>query len=80
MFSPSSKFYTVSTVFFHKNGGAKIEVTKFMSHFCMFVITKATLKLDNGKTRNAEGIDNFFLQLFDYISSGTSLSFYRSPL
>ena len=53
---PTSKFYTVSTVLFHKYGGANIAVTNFMSHFYMFVPTKYTVKLDDGNTRHAQGI------------------------
>ena len=40
--APPSKFYTVSTVLFHKYGGANVEVTNCMSHFSMFVPTKDT--------------------------------------
>ena len=46
----NSKFYTVSTVLFHKYGGANVAVANCMSHFSMFVPTKATMKLDNGNT------------------------------
>ena len=48
--APPSKFYTVSTVLFHKDGGANVAVTNFVSHFSMFVSTKVTLKLANGNT------------------------------
>ena len=56
MVAPTSKFYTVSTVLFHKDGGANVSVTNFMSHFSMFVPTKATVKLANGNTGHAQGI------------------------
>ena len=54
--APPSKFYTVSTVLFHKYGGANFAFTNFMSHFSMFVSTKATVKLANGNTGHAQGI------------------------
>ena len=54
--APPSKFYTVSTVFFHKYGGVNVAVTNFMSHFSMFVTTKATVKLANGNTVHVQGI------------------------
>ena len=49
----SSKFYTISTVLFHRYGGANVEVTDCMSHFYMFLPTKATVKLANGNTGHA---------------------------
>ena len=54
--APLSKFYTVSTVLFHKDGGANVAVTNYMSHFSVFVPTKATVKLANGNTGHAQGI------------------------
>ena len=48
------KGYTVSTVLFHKYRGANIAVTNFMSHFSMFVPTKATVKLANGNKVNSQ--------------------------
>ena len=54
--APPSKFYTVSTVLFHKYGGTNVSVTKFMSHYSMFVPTKATLKMDNLNTGHAQVI------------------------
>ena len=54
--SPTSKIYTVSTVLFHKYGGANVAVTNFMSHFYMFVPTKATVKLANVNTGHVQGI------------------------
>ena len=54
--APPSKVYTVSTVLFHKDRGANATVTNCMSHFSMFVPTKATGKLDNGNTGHAQGI------------------------
>ena len=56
MFAPPSKIYTVSTVMFHKDIGANFAVTNFMSHVYMFVLTKATMKLDNENTRHTQGI------------------------
>ena len=52
--APPSKFYTVSTVLFHKYGGAKVAVGNYMSHFSMFVPTKATVKLVNVNTGNSQ--------------------------
>ena len=54
--SPTSKFYTLSTVLFHKDEEAIFLVTNWMSHFSMFVPTKATVKLVNGNTVHAQGI------------------------
>ena len=48
--------YKVSTVLFHNNGGANVEVKNFMSHFSMFVPTKATVKIANGNTLNYQWI------------------------
>ena len=45
--SPSSKFYTIPTVLFHKDEGSKDAVKNCMSHFSMFVPTQATVKLFN---------------------------------
>ena len=41
---------------FHKYGGVNIAVTNCMSHFSMFVATKATVKLANVNTVNSQGI------------------------
>ena len=54
--APPSKFYTVSTVLFHKDEGANVAVTNFMSHFSMFFPTNTTVKLDNGNMVHAQGI------------------------
>ena len=48
--------YTVSTVLFHKDGGANFGVKNCMSHFSMFVPTKANMKLANGNTGHTQGI------------------------
>ena len=56
MVTPSSKFYTVSTVFFRKDGGANIAVKNCISHISMLVPTKATVKLANVNTRHDQGI------------------------
>ena len=54
--APPSKFYTVSTVLFHKYRGANVAVTNCMSHFSMFFPTKSNVKLANGNTVNSQGI------------------------
>ena len=54
--APPSKFYTVSTVLFHKDRGEIFAVTNCMSHFSLFVKTKATVKLANGNTGHAQVI------------------------
>ena len=56
MFEPPSKFYTVSTVLFHKDVGANVAFTNFMTHFSLFLPTNANVKLANGYTGNAYGI------------------------
>ena len=53
--APPSKFYTVSTVLFHKDGGANVAFTNSMPHFSMFVPTKTTVKMVNGNTVHAQG-------------------------
>ena len=60
MFAPTSKFYTVFTVLFHKYVGANVEVKNCMSHFSMFAPTKDTVKLSNGNTGHAQGIGTIF--------------------
>ena len=55
--SPSSKFYTASTVLFHKHGGENVAVTNFMPPFSMSVPTKATVEFSNGNTVHSQGID-----------------------
>ena len=52
----SSKFYTISTVLFHRYGGANVGITNFMSHFYMFVPSKDILKIARGNTGHAQGI------------------------
>ena len=52
----SSKFYTVSTVLFHKYGGSNVSVTNCMSHFSKLSPIKATVKLANIKTGHDQGI------------------------
>ena len=52
----STKFYAVSTVLFHKDGGVNVAVTNWMSHFSMLVPTNSTVKLAHGNTRYAQGI------------------------
>ena len=48
MVTATSKVHTVSNVLFHKYGGENVAVINCMSHFSMFVPTKATVKLANG--------------------------------
>ena len=54
--APTTKIYTVSNVLFHKYGGENVAVTNFMSHFYIFVPTKATVKLANENIGHAQGI------------------------
>ena len=65
MLAPPSKFYTVSNVLFHKDGGANVVVTNCMSHLSMFVPTKDTLKLANGNIGHAQDI-RIVLYCFPY--------------
>ena len=54
--APPSRFYTVSTLLFHKYGGANVAATNCMSHFSIFVPTKDTVKLANVNTVHAQVI------------------------
>ena len=56
MVDPYSKFYTVSTVLFHKYGESNVSDTNYMSHLSMFVPSNDTVKLANVKTGHAQGI------------------------
>ena len=56
MVAPPLKAYTLSTVLFHKYGGANVAVTNCMSHFSIFFTTNATVKLANGNTGHAQVI------------------------
>ena len=56
MVSPYSTFYTVYNVLFREYLGANVAVTNLMSRFYMFVLTKATVKLDNGNTGHSQVI------------------------
>ena len=56
MVSPSSKFYTVSTVLFDKHGGSNVADKNCMSHFSLIIPTNATVKLANGNTGHDQGI------------------------
>ena len=56
MVAPTSKFYTTSTVLFHKYGGANVAVKNFMSHFYMFLPIEATAKLAYQNTVYAQVI------------------------
>ena len=51
-----SKFYTVSTMLFHKDRRTNFEVAKFVSHFSMSLTTKVNIKLANGKRGEAQEI------------------------
>ena len=55
--APISNMYTVATVLFHKYEVFNVAITNCMSQFSMFVPTKATVKLDNGKTLHAQVIE-----------------------
>ena len=63
---PTSKDYTLSTVFFHKHEGEKFGVTNLMSHFSMFLPTKANVKLSNGNTGHAQLIGNVLCFFTNY--------------
>ena len=52
-------------MFFHKYGEANVAVTNCMSHFSMFVPTKATVKLANGNTVNAQVIRIFLCRFLN---------------
>ena len=56
MVAPPSDIYMVSTVLFHKYGGANFAVTNCMSHFSMFVPIKANVILSNGNTVHSQVI------------------------
>ena len=56
MVAPPTNVYIVSTLLFHKDGGANVAVTNFMSHFSMFVPTKATVKFADGNTGHDQAI------------------------
>ena len=55
--APPSNFYIFSTVLFHKDVGANVAVTNFMSHFSIFAPNKATVKLANGNTGHVQVIE-----------------------
>ena len=52
----SPKFYTVYTILFHKYVGSNIGFKIFMSHFSMFVPTKANVKIANVNMGHAQVI------------------------
>ena len=54
--APSSKIYTIYTVFFHKYGGSNVAITNCMSHFYMFVKSKSTVKLANKNAGDSQVI------------------------
>ena len=56
--APFKIFYTVSTVLFHEYGRENADVTNWVSHFYMFVPTKANVKLDHSNTGHAQVIGN----------------------
>ena len=51
---------------FYKYGGANVAVINCISQFSMFVSTKATVKLDNGNTRHAQGIGIILCRFSNY--------------
>ena len=53
---PSSNFYTVYNVLFHKYGGMNVAVKNSMSQFSMFVPTNATVKFANVNMVHSQGI------------------------
>ena len=58
MVAPSSKFYTVSTMLFHKYGGANVAIKNCICHtFLCFLPTKATVKLANNNTGHLQEIE-----------------------
>ena len=57
MVSPSSRFYTVSIVLFHKYAGENVAVTNFMSHFSMFFPKTPDEKLADGNMGNSQVIE-----------------------
>ena len=59
--APPSKFNIVYTVLFHKYVGSNVSVKSCMSHFSMFVPTKATVKLANGNTAHAQKLGLFYV-------------------
>ena len=54
--SPSSNFYTLFTMLFHKCWEENVAVKNCTSHFYMFVPTKANAKLANVSMGHAQGI------------------------
>ena len=54
--APTSIFYTLYTVLFHKYWGANVTLTNCISNFSIFFPTKATVKLDNGNAEFSQGI------------------------
>ena len=64
--APTSKFYTVSIVLFHKYVGVNAEVTNGMLYFSMFVPTKANMKLASVNTGHAQGIGIILCRFTNY--------------
>ena len=76
----SSNFYTLSTVLFHKYGGANVGVTNCMSHFSIFVPTKANFKLSNGNTVHAQVIGVISCHFLNYpVINPVVLVYYYYP-
>ena len=48
--NPSSNFFSLYTVFLHKDGGSTFSVTNYMSHFSLFFPIKAIVELANRNT------------------------------
>ena len=66
MVAPSSNFYIVSTVLFHKYGGANVSVKNGMSQFSINLPTKETVKLANGNRVHAQGIGILLCRFTNY--------------
>ena len=64
---------------FYKYGGANVAVTNFMSHFYIFVTTKATVKLDNGKTGHVQVIGIILCRFLNYSIIYPVVPVYQCP-
>ena len=63
---PSSTFYIVSTIVFHKYVGSIHGVKNFMSHIYMLVPTNANMKLANGNMVHAQVIGIILCHFSNY--------------
>ena len=64
---PQSNFYTVSTFSFHKYSGEIFEVTNFMPHFYMFVLTISNVKFPGGDKGQAQLFGIFYIDLQTFL-------------